>query len=153
MGWIHFMTIRFKSMPMAVLGGALFGTWVGLTAVCVCTAFGASTCYFLSWLFCGELVAQYLSERIRWWKEQVQEHRHHVVSYVFVLRLTPVFPGWFLNIAAAHVGIPVASFIVGTMMGRQSMVSYFEIINKNKRKKHRFKSRRRTDDVSVCASR
>jgi uncharacterized membrane protein YdjX (TVP38/TMEM64 family) len=44
-------------------------------------------------------------------------HRHHLISYIIVLRLTPVFPGWFLNIAAPHVGVPVLRFVVGTMLG------------------------------------
>lgn len=48
---------------------------------------------------------------------KIQNHRHHLISYIFVLRLTPVFPGWFLNLSAAHVGIPLRTFAAGTVMG------------------------------------
>ena len=38
-------------------------------------------------------------------------------SYIFILRLTPIFPGWFLNIAAPHVGIPLHIFAISTFVG------------------------------------
>jgi uncharacterized membrane protein YdjX (TVP38/TMEM64 family) len=31
--------------------------------------------------------------------------------------LTPIFPGWFLNIAAPHINVPLKDFFIGSMFG------------------------------------
>jgi uncharacterized membrane protein YdjX (TVP38/TMEM64 family) len=100
-----------------VLGGALFGTKVALITAGMCTAVGSTNCYIISWTFGQTLVHQYFAEKLRWWKHQVAQHQHRLFSYIFVLRLTPIFPGWFLNIAAPHIGIPIGTFFVSTLCG------------------------------------
>lgn len=59
------------SIPMAVLGGALFETWTALAMVCMCTGVGATCCYLISWTCGQELMERYQSTRMQWWRSKV----------------------------------------------------------------------------------
>ena len=39
------------------------------------------------------------------------------LSYMLFLRLVPAFPFWFVNIAPAVLGVPLRTFVLGTVMG------------------------------------
>ena len=43
--------------------------------------------------------------------------RENELSYMFVLRLAPVFPFWAVNIAAGLLGVSTRNFLVGTLFG------------------------------------
>ena len=49
---------------------------------------------------------------------QVQEHKDDLLSYVMFLRMTPVLPNWFINLASPHVGVPVMTFFWSTFFGK-----------------------------------
>jgi uncharacterized membrane protein YdjX (TVP38/TMEM64 family) len=50
------------------------------------------------------------------------------------LRLTPLVPNWFVNIASPIVGMPVKYFSLGTLFGKKKKSEFilnFSIIKKN----------------------
>jgi uncharacterized membrane protein YdjX (TVP38/TMEM64 family) len=106
-----------NSMPLTVLGGTLFQAPVGATLSTLCTGIGASLCYQLSRAFGRSLVSRYLSAQTKWLRGQIERNRCHLFQYIFAMRLTPVFPGWFLNITAPHIGITNPVFFYGTVAG------------------------------------
>jgi uncharacterized membrane protein YdjX (TVP38/TMEM64 family) len=43
--------------------------------------------------------------------------RENALSYLLVLRLVPLFPFWLVNLAAAVLGVPPATYVLGTFVG------------------------------------
>ena len=43
--------------------------------------------------------------------------RENELSYMFVLRLVPLFPFWLVNLAPAFLGVRLSTFIIGTFLG------------------------------------
>lgn len=47
----------------------------------------------------------------------VERHRDHLLNYVVFLRVTPLLPNWFINLASPVIGVPLVPFTVGTFFG------------------------------------
>jgi uncharacterized membrane protein YdjX (TVP38/TMEM64 family) len=71
----------------------------------------------LSRYFGSVFVHKYLETQLIWWKSQILNHQNHLTRFIFILRLTPIFPGWFLNIAAPHINVPLKEFFIGSALG------------------------------------
>lgn len=71
----------------------------------------------ISYYFGHSFVHSYMPSQILWWRQRIEEHSSHLTRYIFILRLTPIFPGWFLNIAAPHINVPLKDFFIGSMFG------------------------------------
>ena len=52
---------------------------------------------------------------------QVQENRENLFYYILFLRLTPIMPNWFVNVACPIVGVPLSCFVSATALGKASM--------------------------------
>ncbi len=63
------------------------------------------------------LVHKYLPERAASWSEQVQKHKHNMLSYIIFLRITPFLPNWFINIVSPVIGVDLRPFWLGTFIG------------------------------------
>ncbi|KAG0270068.1 Transmembrane protein 41B [Actinomortierella ambigua] len=105
------------SMMLSVLGGALFKFWVGFVVVSVSATVGALFCYFISYYIGHPIVEKYLSERIAKLKAKIDAKRNTLFFYFAFLRVTPLIPNWFMNVASPHLGIPVHIFFFGTYVG------------------------------------
>lgn len=44
-------------------------------------------------------------------------HQDNLLYYMIFLRVTPLFPNWFINIAAPIVEVPFMNFWLGTFIG------------------------------------
>ncbi|CAN7998987.1 unnamed protein product [Ixodes hexagonus] len=105
------------SIFLSILSGFLFPFPMALFLVCLCSALGASFCYFFSYLVGRRLVLKYFPTRALQWSEQVCQHRAHLLNYMIFLRITPFLPNWFINIAAPVIDVPIAPFFLGTFVG------------------------------------
>ena len=56
-----------------ILGGALFGMWLGFPLVCLLSASGSTCCYLLSRTFGKHIVLRYQQERIKKLEDLVRE--------------------------------------------------------------------------------
>jgi uncharacterized membrane protein YdjX (TVP38/TMEM64 family) len=106
------------SSSLSLLGGALFGFYVGMLLVCTCSSIGALNCYFLSSLVGSPLINRYQnSPRLVYLRDTVKTQKNSLLSFILFLRITPLLPNWFINITSPHVGIPPFFFFIGTFFG------------------------------------
>lgn len=105
------------SIFLSLMAGSLFETSVALTLVCCSAAVGATLANHLSHFVGRELVEKYQAERLASWRAQVQSQRNNMMNYMLFVRVTPLIPNFFVNIAAPHVGVPLNTFFWGTFFG------------------------------------
>ncbi|XP_011170769.1 transmembrane protein 41 homolog isoform X2 [Solenopsis invicta] len=106
------------SIFLSILSGFLFRFPIALLLVCTCSAIGASLCYLLSSLLPGRwLLYRYFPEMAEKWTITVTKHRDNLLNYMLFLRITPLLPNWFINLASPVFGVPIIPFTVGTFFG------------------------------------
>ncbi|KAK9763300.1 Transmembrane protein 41B, variant 2 [Basidiobolus ranarum] len=105
------------SMWLSVLSGALFSPWLALFIVCLCSGVGATFCYLLSRYVGRDIVRTYFNAKLENWRTKVYDERDHLFNFVMFLRIAPICPNWFINIAAPHLEVPVWPFFLGTALG------------------------------------
>lgn len=105
------------SVFLNVLAGALFGIWKSFLLTCLLSGIGASQCYLLS-KFCGQkYVASYFPDKVKLLQDKVKENRDRLLYWLLFLRLFPMTPNWFLNIASPVVGVPLHLFFISVFIG------------------------------------
>ncbi|XP_034191768.1 transmembrane protein stas isoform X2 [Osmia lignaria lignaria] len=105
------------SIFLSILSGFLFPFPLALLLVCTCSAVGASLCYLLSSILGRRLLFKYFPDKARVWTLTVRKHKHHLFNYMLFLRMTPLLPNWFINLASPVIGVPLAPFTMGTFFG------------------------------------
>lgn len=105
------------SIFLSILSGFLFRFPIALILVCTCSAIGATLCYLLSSLLGRRLLYQYFPEKANEWTITVTKHRDNLLNYMLFLRMTPLLPNWFINLASPVIGVPMMPFTVGTFFG------------------------------------
>lgn len=104
------------SIFLTVLLGYLYPFPVALFAVCACSAFGAQLCYFLALYIGRDYIIAKAPEQIRKWQNEVTSFDSLLYCIIF-LRITPVLPNWFINIASPVFDVPIYPFFFGTFIG------------------------------------
>ncbi|MEC9369347.1 MAG: VTT domain-containing protein, partial [Pseudomonadota bacterium] len=99
---------------LTVTGGFLFGIWVGTAAVVVGATLGATAVFLIARTALGEALRAKAGPAIR---KMEQGFRENALSYLLVLRLIPLFPFFLVNLVPAFLGVPLATFVVGTFFG------------------------------------
>jgi len=102
---------------LSLLSGALFGGIPGFITVCFCATIGASCCYSLSNLLGKGLVIKFFPDLMKKFRGMVSKQHGNLFWYMLFLRLTPLVPNWFVNMASPIVGIPLKTFFLGTFLG------------------------------------
>jgi len=98
---------------LTVVGGFLFGTWVGgLTAVIGATL-GATGIFLAARAGLGGLAQR----AGRFVGKLEAGFRADAFSYLLVLRLVPIFPFWLVNLVPALVGVRLQTYILATFLG------------------------------------
>ncbi|XP_076765399.1 transmembrane protein stas [Xylocopa sonorina] len=105
------------SIFLSILSGFLFPLPLALLLVCSCSAVGASLCYFLSSILGHRILFKYFPEKARKWTLTVKKHKDNLFNYMLFLRVTPLLPNWFINLASPIIGVPLAPFAIGTFFG------------------------------------
>ena len=105
---------------MSVLAGFLFGVWVGTAVVAVAATVGATLAFLAArYLFAGALrrAAQSRPRLGRWLAAIDAGFRDRGAFYVVLLRLTPVFPFWVLNLGLGLTRIRLRDYWWATQVG------------------------------------
>ena len=97
-----------------VLGGFLFGTWLGTLYVVVGATLGAVAVFLAARTALGDSLRKRVGGTLKRMESGFQEH---ALSYLLVLRLIPVFPFWLVNLVPAFLGVPLRIYVVGTLLG------------------------------------
>ncbi len=99
---------------LTVFGGFLFGLVPGVPAIVLAATLGAIIVFVASRTALGDL----LRGRAKGFVAQMENgFRENELSYMFLLRLAPVFPFWAVNIAAGLLGVSFRNFFIGTLFG------------------------------------
>ncbi|XP_071444614.1 transmembrane protein 41A-like [Hetaerina americana] len=105
------------SALLNLLAGALFGSMLALPIVCILTAIGASVCFLISKNFGKEILEKYFPNQILSLQRKVQSNSHRLLYFLLFLRIFPVTPNWFINVASPIAGVPLHLFFLTVLVG------------------------------------
>lgn len=102
---------------LSLLAGIIYPAWPAQLLIAACATAGSALSYLLSKAVLCAVIERAFPAKTEQFRAAVAEHRAGLLRYMVVLRLTPVLPNWFINVAAPIVGIPLATFALGTAIG------------------------------------
>lgn len=102
------------AIVFTVAGGFLFGPWWGTALVVVGATAGATLLYLAARTALGDALRRRAGGLVT---KLEAGFRENALSYLLVLRLVPLFPFWLVNLAAAVLGVPLATYVLGTFLG------------------------------------
>lgn len=116
-GAIYALAVAF-SVPggavMTIAAGFLFGPYVATGTVVVGATIGATGLFLAARFALGDCLRARAGPRLAKIEAGFNENG---MSYMFVLRLVPLFPFWLVNLAPALLGVPLRTFIISTIFG------------------------------------
>jgi len=99
---------------MTLAGGLLFGWQIGAPATVVGATIGATIIFLIAKTSFGEALAAKAGP----WLGKLREGFHeNALSYLLFLRLVPAFPFVVVNLAPALLGVPLRTYVIGTLLG------------------------------------
>lgn len=115
---LAYVVVVALSLPGALLmtlaGGLLFGWQLGAPATVIAATLGATILFLVARSSFGEALAEKAGPAIQKLKVGFQEDAFH---YMLFLRLVPAFPFVVVNLAAAVLGVPLRTYVLGTLLG------------------------------------
>jgi uncharacterized membrane protein YdjX (TVP38/TMEM64 family) len=99
---------------MTLLGGFLFGVWLGGSLTVVAATVGATIIFWAA----RTAFADVLRRRASGWLHRFREgFARNAVSYLLMLRLVPLFPFFIVNVAPAFLNVPLRTYVWTTFLG------------------------------------
>ena len=99
---------------MTLLAGFILGTLYGGISVVIGATIGATIIFLAGRSAAGDLLAKRGGDTVAKLEAVFTEN---ALSYLFVLRLVPLFPFWLVNLAAAAFRVPTQVYIFATFFG------------------------------------
>jgi uncharacterized membrane protein YdjX (TVP38/TMEM64 family) len=99
---------------MTLAGGLLFGWQLGAPVTVVAATIGATLIFLVAKTSFGETLAAKAGPWMGKLREGFQEN---ALSYLLFLRLVPAFPFVVVNLAPALLGVPLRTYVIGTLVG------------------------------------
>ena len=99
---------------LSLAAGAVFGTLPATLYVNVGATAGAVLAFLLSRTLLRDWVIRRFGRRMEAIDRGLRENG---LSYLLFLRLVPVFPFFLINLAAGLTGLPLRTYVLGTMLG------------------------------------
>jgi transmembrane protein 41 len=116
-----YIVLQALSIPgtafLTVAIGSLFGLYVGVALSLLSSLVGASLSYWMSYFVGGMIVPRVFPALTADFKRRVDENRGHLLNYMLFLRVTPLLPNFFINLASPLFGVPYWHFAVATLFG------------------------------------
>jgi uncharacterized membrane protein YdjX (TVP38/TMEM64 family) len=103
-----------EAAVLTVAGGLLFGTWFGGALAVVGSATGAVILFAAARSAFAPLMEKRAGPRI---SRMRAELHHSGFLYLLSVRLVPLFPFWFVNLAAALAGMRLLPYVSATLLG------------------------------------
>lgn len=98
---------------LSLLSGALYGSTRGFLLIAAISTAGSCSCYGMSCLLWRPVARALWPERLEQFRSEVAKRRHELLSYIIFLRVTPMLPNVFINVASPIVGVPFLDFLLG----------------------------------------
>lgn len=102
------------ALVMTLAGGLLFGWQLGAPATVVAATIGATIIFLIARTSLGETLAAKAGPAVAKLRDGFNEN---ALSYLLFLRLVPAFPFFIVNLAPALLGVPLPTFVIGTLIG------------------------------------
>lgn len=109
---------------LTLSGGLLFGWKVGIPATVIAATIGATILFLIARSSFGDTLAAKAGPSLAKFREGFTEN---ALSYLLFLRLVPVFPFFLVNIAPAILGVPLRTYVLGTLFGIIPGTSAFSV--------------------------
>lgn len=98
---------------LSLIVGALYGPTQGLVMVALISTLGSSACYAMSALFGAPIAHALWRDKLDDFRGKVTDRSNDLLSYIIFLRVTPILPNTFINVASPIVGVPFRPFFIG----------------------------------------
>ncbi|CAM4970930.1 unnamed protein product [Rotaria socialis] len=105
------------SAILNLLGGALFGTWLGFPFCCLLTAVGATLCYLLVSHFAHNLVVECCHKKISILQKKVEAGRDNLFFVLLFMRMVPMSPNSLITITCPLLNVPKKIFFFSILFG------------------------------------
>lgn len=99
---------------VTISGGLLFGWFIGTLATVTGATIGATLLFLAAKTSLGETLK---AKTGPWLKDLQKGFEENALSYMFFLRLVPVFPFWLVNLAPALLGVNLGTYLFATFFG------------------------------------
>lgn len=99
---------------MTISGGFLFGPAVATPVIVISATIGATMLFLAARTALGDLLRAKAGPALR---KMETGFRKNELSYMFALRLVPLFPFFVVNLAPAFLGVSLRNFIIATLFG------------------------------------
>mmetsp|Transcript_59843 Transcript_59843/g.157337 ORF Transcript_59843/g.157337 Transcript_59843/m.157337 type:complete len:290 (-) Transcript_59843:163-1032(-) len=116
------------SMVLSVLTGALYDEWaepntgysvlahlIGVSGE-VCGGIGA---WLMSYAIGREILLHFAAEKMATLKKEMDKFEGSLFRYMLFLRVSPLFPNWFVNYSTALIGMPFWHFVIASTLAIQ----------------------------------
>ncbi|MBC6402299.1 MAG: TVP38/TMEM64 family protein [Hyphomonadaceae bacterium] len=99
---------------LTIFGGFLFGTVTGGIATVMGATIGATVIFLLARYTIGDSLAKKAGPYMKKFEQGLQENE---LSYLFILRLVPLFPFFIVNIVPALLRVKLRNYVLATFFG------------------------------------
>lgn len=101
-------------LMMTIAGGLLFGAVSGAFYAVVGATIGASALFLIAKTSLGDFLMAKAEGSV---KKMQAGFSENALSYMFVLRLVPLFPFFLVNLAPAFLGVSLRVYVIATFFG------------------------------------
>ena len=102
------------ALVLTLVGGAIFGFYVGSLVVVVSATIGATIAFLLARYLFEDLVKEKMGERLAKIRESF---RKEGALYLFSMRLVPVFPFFAINLLMGLTSIKTSTYAIASLIG------------------------------------
>jgi len=101
-------------LVMTISGGLLFGANLGALYAVSGATIGATALFLIAKTSLGDFLLAKAGTSV---KKMQAGFADNALSYMFVLRLVPLFPFFLVNLAPAFLGVPLRIYVIATFFG------------------------------------
>lgn len=113
------------STALNLMGGGLFGPWLGTLWTTIAAILAAAIAFYISRTIGRQALAHRLAGR---WQRMDAEIKRGGLFYMFAIRLVPIMPYGLVNFAAGLTSIGFKEFLLGTILGTVPSVLPFVLL-------------------------
>jgi uncharacterized membrane protein YdjX (TVP38/TMEM64 family) len=99
---------------LTVVGGFLFGQFLGVTYVVISATAGATILFFIAKTTIGDALETRMGP---WMKTMEKGFQDNAFSYLLSMRLIPIFPFFVVNLVPAFLGVRLKIYFFATLFG------------------------------------
>lgn len=99
---------------LTIFGGFMFGTVLGGFATVIGATLGATAIFLAARYAIGDTLSRKAGPYMQKFEKGLKENE---LSYLFILRLVPIFPFFVVNVVPALFNVKIRNYIVSTLFG------------------------------------